>query len=291
VSGLALDVRPITKDEARGIVLPNHYSGTWNTTFGIHNFGIFDEDDALCGAAVFGHLMNPASASSIADLPAGAIVELNRLWIDDKFGANTETAMLSRCFKWLKANTEVQLIQSFADGRLGVGTIYKAANFGYYGRSRTRFYRHRETGETFHQALMNNGAKLSTMITLNAWWTAGLLETFETYTYRYLYPLSRYARRVIKPTAEPYPAYERGEIAGPYQHSLALVARCQVACEAQGDPRALKFMDYLRTHAAPDEVFQLLADAADNEWIAAVIEREQQRPRLFDLIDMDGGAA
>lgn len=284
-----LEVRPIAKEEARGIVLPNHYSGTWNTTFGIHNFGIFDEGERLCGAAVFGHLMNPASASSIADLPAGAIVELNRLWIDDKFGANTETAMLSRCFKWLRANTEVQLIQSFADGRLGVGTIYKAANFGYYGRTRTRFYRNRETGETFHAALTNDGRHLPAMIRTNEWWVEGRLETFETYTYRYLYPLTKYARRAIKPTAEPYPAYERGELVGPYRHPLALVARCQVACEAQGDPRALKFMDYLRTHATTDEVFQLLADAKQNEWIAAVIEAEQKRPRLFDLIDF--GAA
>jgi hypothetical protein len=288
---LDLDVRPITKDEARGIVLPNHYSGTWNTLFGLHNFGIFDEDGALCGAAVFGHLMNPASASSIADLPAGAIVELNRLWVDDKFGTNTETAMLSRCFKWLKANTGVQLIQSFADGRLGVGTVYKAANFGYYGRSRTRFYRRRDTGETFHQAPMTNGAKLASMLTLNAWWVEGLLETFETHTYRYLYPLTRFARRAIRLQVESYPAYERGEITGPYSHSLALVARCQVACEAQGDPRSLKFMDYLRANATTDEVFQLLTDAADNEWIAAVIEKERQRPRLFDLLDMDGGAA
>jgi hypothetical protein len=284
-----LDVRPITRDDARGIVLPNHYSGTYNSLFGLYNFGVFDESDQLCGAAVFGHLMNPASAPSIADLPVGSIVELNRLWIDDKFGPNTETAMLSRCFKWLRTRTNVQLIQSFADGRLGVGTIYKAANFGYYGRSRTRFYRHRETGQTHHAAPMTNGAKLATMIDLNALWVRGELETFETYTYRYLYPLNRYARRSIKPQPEPYPTWERGEITGPYRHSLALVARCQVACEATGDPRHHRFMDYLRENAPADEVFRLLSDAHDNEWIAAVVEAERNRPRLFD-IDLGRGA-
>ena len=291
MSAANLDVRPITKKEARAIVLPNHYSGTWNAGgFGLYNFGVFDEEDRLCGAAVFGHLMNPASAPSIADLPAGSIVELNRLWVDDKFGTNTETAMLSRCFKWLKANTDVQLIQSFADGRLGVGTIYKAANFGFYGRTRNRYFRDKATAETFIQVLMNNGGVLSTMIDKNALWVEGRLETFEAYSYRYLYPLTRYARRSIKHTEQPYPAYERGELTGPYEHPLALIARCQVACEAMGDPRALRFMDYLRERATTDEVFQLLAEANRNEWIAAVVEREATRPRLFDLVDFGEGA-
>lgn len=226
MSAADLDVRHIDKEDAKAIVLPNHYSGTWNTAFGLINFGVFDGDE-LCGAAVFGHLMNPASAASIADLPPKSIIELNRLWIDDRLGKNTETAMLSRCFKWLKANTRVELIQSFADGRLGVGTIYKAANFGYYGRETTRFFRHRETGEVVHSALVNNTARLPMMLKTNEWWVDGELETFLVSTYRYLYPLTKRARRAIKLWPEPYPPYTKGETPTPdYRMPLGQIARC-----------------------------------------------------------------
>lgn len=277
-----LDVRHIDKEDAKAIVLPNHYSGTWNSAFGLINFGVFDGDE-LCGAAVFGHLMNPSSAASIADLPPRSIVELNRLWIDDRFGKNTETAMLSRCFKWLKANTSVELIQSFADGRLGVGTIYKAANFGYYGKEATRFFRRHTTGETFHSALTNDGRHLNAMIRTNEWWVDGQVETFLVDTYRYLYPLTKRARRSIKLWREDYPAYRQGETPTPgYQMPLAQIARCYAACEARGDQaRAQKFLDYLASEAAPEDLERLLDEAEENEWVAREIAEAQAQPSLF----------
>lgn len=284
MSARDIDVRPIEKGDAKAIVLPNHYSGTWNTLFGLVNFGVF-ENDTLRGAAVFGYPMNPASAAALADLPRGAVVELNRLWIDDRLGPNTETAMLSRCHKWLRANTRVQLVQSFADGRLGCGTIYKAANYGYYGRERTRFYRHRKTGEVLHGVPFSNTADAEGMIRRNELWIDGLLEPFDAYTYRYLYPLTRYARRAIRLREQPYPEYAKGLIPLPdYRHPLGPVARSYVICEAKGDRRAQKFLDYLASEAAPEEFDRLIADAEENEMVAAFINEAHAQPSLFDAL-------
>lgn len=278
-----IDVRHISSEDAKAIVLPNHYSGTWNGKFGQINFGIFDGDE-LCGAAVFGHLQNPSSSSSLADLPSGSIIELNRLWIDDRFGRNTETAMLAKCWSYMRQHTRIELVQSFADGRLGVGTIYKAANFGYYGAERTRFYRRRSTGEVFHSVLTNNTAKLPAMVRTNEWWVDGDLETFLVNSYRYLYPLTRRARRAIKLWPEPYPPYSKGEIPTPdYRVPLAQVARCYAYCEARGDnARAQKFLDYLASEAAPEELERLIEQAEDNAWVAQVRAEATAQPSLFE---------
>lgn len=280
-----LDVRPIDKEDAKAIVLPNHYSGTWNTLFGRINFGIFDGHE-LCGAAVFGYPMNPASAEGLADIPGSHVLELNRLWIDDRFGHNTESAMLSRCHKWLRANTDAQLIQSFADGRLGCGTIYKAANYGYYGKTRTLFFRHHKTGEILHGTAFSNTAKTDTMILRNAMWVDGLLVPFEAYTYRYLYPLTRHARRTIRIPQQPYPPYDKGEIPLPdYQHPLPLIARCYAISEAKGDAvRAERFLTYLASEASPEQFDKLLEDADENEWVAQIVAEAHAQPSLFDGI-------
>ena len=145
-------IKEIDYDVAKKMVVKNHYSHTWNTSFGKINFGIY-RGDKLLGCAVYGNLMNPKSTKSITD--DGEIIELNRLWVDDVLGKNTETMFLSATFTIIKNKyPEIVLVQSFADGRLGVGTIYKASNFGYYGKTTSRFF---DNGnETFHKVPLEN---------------------------------------------------------------------------------------------------------------------------------------
>jgi hypothetical protein len=146
---LVIDIIDI--ELAKKMIVENHYSKKWNTAFGIINIGIF-KDDKLLGCAVFGNLMNPQSYKSIAEIEKNQILELNRLWISDELGKNAETILISKSFSIIKRKMpHVKLIQSFADGRLGVGTIYKAASFNYYGYNLSRFFQDIETGEFFHK--------------------------------------------------------------------------------------------------------------------------------------------
>ena len=56
------------------------------------------------------------------------------MWIDDTLGKNAESVLIAASLKLLrKADPNIVAVQSFADGRLGCGTIYKASNFRYYG--------------------------------------------------------------------------------------------------------------------------------------------------------------
>src|SRR5699024_486177 len=118
----------VPQSEARALCLERHYSRIWHHAFGAYNYGMTDSDGKLIGVAVYGHMKNPASTASIADVRRGELVELNRLWIDDSAGRNAETQLMAYAHRELRRNTPVRIIQSFADGRLGVGTIYQAAS-------------------------------------------------------------------------------------------------------------------------------------------------------------------
>ena len=219
-----LIVAPINQETAKKIIVNNHYSRTWNTSFGSVNYGIY-RDGEILGVAVFGNLMNPASYKKITHLPKGSVLELNRLWVDDKLVKNAETVFLSLCFKLIKSNyPEVKFIQSFADGRLGCGTIYKAANFGYYGYHKTHFLRNKATDEVYHFAPFTNTKRMNSMLSLCRQYLDGQLESMEVKTYRYIYSLYRDLKCNLK--AQPYPSYDIGyTIASADIFSSAHIAR------------------------------------------------------------------
>jgi len=201
--------KEISYETTKDMIIKNHYSHKWNTSFGKVNVGVFNEG-ILLGVASFGNLMNPKSYKSFnKDFEQENVIELNRLWVDDKLGKNTETILLSASWSILRNNyPNIKVVQSFADGRLGCGTIYKASNFKYYGAEESTFYEHIETGETYHKVPMENTKRPDGMIILNAWLVEGKLKPFKVKTYRYAYPL--YKNIKIEMQEKHYPLYDKG---------------------------------------------------------------------------------
>src|SRR5699024_619728 len=118
---------------------------------------------------VYGNLMNSKAYKNISNHGQGSVIELNRMWIDDELGHNAETLLISSSIKILKkVRPEVKYIQSFADGRLGCGTIYKAANFDYYGYTKSLFFKDELTGEVFHNVLLDKTKKMTGMMAMNS---------------------------------------------------------------------------------------------------------------------------
>ena len=63
-------------------------------------------------------------------------MELRRLVCIDETPKNTESYFIGKTLRWLKQNTDVEVVVSFADQHYGhVGTIYKATNFEYFGET------------------------------------------------------------------------------------------------------------------------------------------------------------
>ena len=255
---------------AKEMMLRNHYSHKWNFAFGAVNVGIMDEKGLLLGCAVFGNAMNHKAWHSITNTPGERCIELNRLWIDDCLKSNTETWLLSRSFKILRERG-FELVQSFADGRLGVGTTYQAANFSYHGFSKTMFQKHIETGETYHNVQFTNTANPRGMVWRNVMHAKGLLETFEVRTYRYLYPLNKRAKKNIKLKQLPYPKERVGEqFIEDYVPPFAQIARAAALANAlkQFEERDLLYSYLVSLTGSVKDTNSFIREQQENRWVA-----------------------
>jgi len=164
-----------------------------------------------------------------------------------------------------------QLIQSFADGRLGVGTIYQAANFGYYGWDTTLFHEQVHTGEFWHDTPFTNTARAEGMILRNLMHARAELKSFRVKTYRYLFPLNKRARRQIKIKSVAYPKQRDGLIPVPdYKPPMNQIARAvALANRMQQFRNAAVLTDYLKRLTADADT--LIAEQSENEWVKSII--------------------
>ena len=265
----------MSKGEAKELIVREHYSHNWGTSFGLYNYGI-KLNGELLGVAAYGNLMNPQSFKSIADLAPGQVTELNRLWIDDRLGKNAETWLMAEAHKRLLRDTPVRLVQSFADGRLGVGTIYQAANFGYYGCSTTRFHRNLVDGQSYHDTPFSNASR-SGIYLRNAMHARGELETFTVNTYRYLKPLTKAAARRIKLKPKPYPKQREGITQHPdYIPPIGQVVRGCAMAIIDNAPEVNDLLPYIHTLGCTTSDID---KALTNPWI---VDRANKRGISLD---------
>ena len=207
-----LIIKPVDKALAKELIVANHYSHKWNEGgFGKYNFGIFraEAPDDCLGVAVYGYMKNPKAKLFTHPNPNAWMCELNRMWIDDTLGKNAESVLIAASIKLLrKLDPDCVAVQSFADGRLGCGTIYKASNFRYYGFHYTRFLRNKRTGEMIHEQILTTTTSPTGYLRSNIAYLIGDLEVFQVKTYRYIYPLCKRFR--FNGPEKPYPQYEKG---------------------------------------------------------------------------------
>lgn len=203
-----LTIKLIDKNTAKDMIIKNHYSHKWNTPFGLYNFGVFRETQLL-GVASYGYMMNPKAKIFTSNNPNGWMIELNRMWIDDSLGKNAETVLIGASLKLLrKIDPNIVAVQSFADGRLGCGTIYKASNFQYYGYTESVFWENIKTGEIIHNSPMTNTTVKTGYIRHNTAYLNGDLKPFKVKTYRYIYPFEKSFK--FKTSQLVYPLYDKG---------------------------------------------------------------------------------
>lgn len=262
-----LVMRKIEFQVAKDMIVKNHYSKKWNTSFGKINIGMFKENKLL-GVTVFGNLMNTKSYKNISDYGKNSVLELNRLWIDDELGKNAETILISSSFKIIKIDfPNVRFIQSFADGRLGCGTIYKASNFKYFGYEETLFFEDLETGEVFHKIPLENTNRPLGFLGKNAKYLNGKLKPFKVKTYKYIYPL--YKSDKIKLKEQCYPKYDKGIIRTNYKHPKSLLARLVIMYNEIGlDKLSEKALQEIKASGISDvEIKELIENQLKNKSI------------------------
>ena len=274
----------INRDEAKEMIIKNHYSHKWNTSFGKINIGVFKESEPkkCLGVASFGNMMNPQSYNSISnDINIENIIELNRLWVDDCLGKNTETLLLSACWSIFRNKyPQIKVVQSFADGRLGCGTIYKAASFKYYGYTESLFYENLLTGETQHKVPMENTSRPQGMTKLNKEFCEGILKPFKVKTYRYLFLLDKKVK--IKLKELPYPEYSKGLVyLDDYQHNYKLIFRAWCLSYLLDKNEYCKvFEEYCKKHFNEDFILQAKTETKTNKSILDICNKKNILEKL-----------
>lgn len=198
-------VAEIDRNLANKIIKENHYSKKFYSATYIH-LGVFAAG-SLRGVLQYGYAMNPASQESVVKKTAiDEYLELNRMWIDDSCGRNSESKAISYSIKYIKNRyPKIGWIQSFADERCGMfGIVYQAANFEYYGEHTAVFWEY--DGEIFHNSLMTRDPKLSK--------SAAFIQkhkdeaiSYELRQFRYIYWIKRQKRKDVCLALRPYPKY------------------------------------------------------------------------------------
>ena len=181
---------------------------------------------------------------------------------------------ISNSFKIIKKKMpHIKLIQSFADGRLGCGTIYKASNFKYYGCSTATFYDDLTTGEIAKDTLLNDTRSLKTMIEENEKLLDGQLKFFKVKSYRYIYSLRKGAFKGIKFKEKEYPTYQKGKEYFERPIKINEIIRCYIGCFIYNKNDVVyKFENLLKENKIDiDEIFNILET---NKTILKLINKE-----------------
>ena len=128
-------VEPVPRSAIQSFIEKWHYSHSTNGVQHTQCFALFD-GMTMIGAMMYAHPSMPATAAKYNPINPEKCLELRRLVCIDDTPTNTESYFIGQTFKWLKKNTDKEVIVSFADQHHGhTGVIYKATNFDYLGET------------------------------------------------------------------------------------------------------------------------------------------------------------
>ena len=126
-------VRAVERSEVRDFIERHHYSHNINGLMSSYCFAMYDQAGTMVGAMIYGKL-GMANAWKKYGNSIDEVMELRRLVLVDDTPKNSESYFIGRTLRWLKANTEVKTIVSYADPNYGhSGIIYRATNFEHVG--------------------------------------------------------------------------------------------------------------------------------------------------------------
>ena len=118
----------------------HHYSHNTNGIQGLECFALFAPGDfgipKMVGAMMYAIPSMPNTAKAYNPINPDRCVELRRLVCIDDTPKNAESFFIGKTIRWLKQNTDYEVIISFADKEHGhTGVIYRASNFEFVGET------------------------------------------------------------------------------------------------------------------------------------------------------------
>lgn len=164
------EVRPLSEHAAKRFICEHHYSNSYPAA--VFRAGLYHHPSASCeelvGVAVFSVPVNNAAIPLYTGQEAGQGCELGRFVLLDEVPANGETFFLGKAFRLLhQAKPRLKAVVAYADpmerrdaaGNLTkpghCGTIYRAFNGVYQGRSRPRTLFATTSGQTVNERTLS----------------------------------------------------------------------------------------------------------------------------------------
>lgn len=143
-------IKPVEKIQALDLVFKNHYSKVM-PKLTEHYLGCYN-GEKIVGIITLGWGVQPLNTIKrlFPSLVTKDYYEIGKMCMLEDMPKNSESQMLSATLKWIKENTNVKLLYTWADGVLGKpGYVYQAANFLYGEYIWTDLYIS-NTGEKVH---------------------------------------------------------------------------------------------------------------------------------------------
>ena len=193
----------LNKYEAAQFVSTRHYSAVMPRLTKYY-FGYYVKDKLL-GVITFGQGTRPKHTIQklFPSLDTKDYYEIGKMCLDDILPKNSESQLLSKSIDWLKKNTNIKYLFTWADGIVGKpGYVYQAANFLYGGFSITDTYISK-SGEKIHprtiQGQLPNKEGLKYGHRPNPKQLIELgLSRVKGKQFRYIYPMSKKYRKYLK---------------------------------------------------------------------------------------------
>ena len=121
-------VELVKRSDIKDFIESNHYSQSINGCISDYCFALYD-DSKMIGAMFYGRMAMRNQWKRFAKKESD-VIELRRLCCIDETPKNTESYFIGKTLKWLRKNTEIKIVVSYADKEYShSGTIYKASNF------------------------------------------------------------------------------------------------------------------------------------------------------------------
>lgn len=124
----AYKVIPCERKDISDFIEQWHYSKSINGCISDYCFKLVDGDN-LIGGMFFGKMAMANQWKRFGEKEQD-VIELRRLCCIDSTPKNTESYFIGKALRWLRLNTKIRTVVSYADAEHGhTGVIYKASNF------------------------------------------------------------------------------------------------------------------------------------------------------------------
>lgn len=205
-----LTLHYIARRQAAAVVRRWHYMRTFPQGARV-NFGFVDPRGNVVGLCVYGY--SSATDAKVqglgVELQREHYLEMQRLWVSDDYGHNSESWLFGRMFARLRRDFGLRLAITHAGGcKDDCGIVYQASNWLYFGASKcSDFYltaagEYKNTVAALRFGRVNGKGKTAQQVGEELF---GPGQAVEAHRYLYAYPLDRRLRRQLAPKALPYP--------------------------------------------------------------------------------------